>query len=196
MVEAQSPSQCAGSRLADARPRTVRYCRDPVLPFREGVFQVDANSFARCFYAAIGNEPQGKVLVFDSAGYVGTSIGGGTKLSRLSNTGVAGLITAARLRDFPELAAYGPVFYCGGETVRAGTAELMSDAVNVPAVLAGVTVVPGDHVYADSSGTVIIPAKHFDEIWAAAIEIECAHGAASSVWLQSRKATCSSSATF
>jgi 4-hydroxy-4-methyl-2-oxoglutarate aldolase len=65
-----------------------------------------------------------------------------------------------------------PVFYCAGETARAGTAELMPDAANVPAVLAGVTVVPGDYVCADSTGTVIIPARHFDEVWAAATEIE------------------------
>ncbi|GLQ56106.1 RraA family protein [Devosia nitrariae] len=146
---------------------TIRF-----LPYREDLFQEEVNSFARCFYAAIGNEPQGKVVVFDSSGYGSTSVGGGTKLSRLSNTGVAGLITDARLRDFRELAEYEPVFFCAGEAVRAGTAELMPDAANVPVVLDGVTVVPGDYVYADSSGAVIIPATRFDEVWAAATEIE------------------------
>ncbi|MER9757121.1 hypothetical protein NKJ46_27470 [Mesorhizobium sp. M0166] len=116
---------------------TIRF-----LPYRDDLFQEEANSFARCFYAAIGNEPQGKVIVFDSAGYGNTSVGGGTKLSRLNNTGVAGLITDARLRDFREL------------------------------VLHGVTVVPGDYVYADSSGAVIIPATHFEEVWGAATKIE------------------------
>src|SRR3546814_4972283 len=102
------------------------------------MFQKEANSFARCFYAAIGDEPHGKVVVFDSAGYINTSVGGGTKLSRLHNTGIAGLITDARLRDFRELAAYDPVFYCAGEAVRAGTAERMPAAVNVPVGLGGV----------------------------------------------------------
>jgi 4-hydroxy-4-methyl-2-oxoglutarate aldolase len=146
---------------------TIRF-----LPYRDDLFQEEANSFARCFYAAIGNEPQGKVIVFDSAGYRNTSVGGGTKLSRLNNTGVAGLITDARLRDFRELAEYDPVFYCAGEAVCAGTAELMPSGVNVPVVLHGVTVVPGDYVYADSSGAVIIPATHFKEVWGAASEIE------------------------
>lgn len=146
---------------------TIRF-----LPFREDLSQADANSFARCFYEAIGNEPTGKVIVVDSAGYTSTSVGGGTKLSRLHNTGVAGLMTDARLRDFGELAGYDPVFYCAGEAVRAGTAELMPSAVNVPVVLDGITIVPGDQVYADSSGAVIVPARHFDEVWAAAAEIE------------------------
>jgi regulator of RNase E activity RraA len=146
---------------------TIRF-----LPYREDLFQEDVNSFARCFYAAIGNEPHGKVVVLDSAGYGNTSVGGGTKLSRLHNTGVAGLITDARLRDFRELAEYDPVFYCTGATVRAGTAELMPSGVNVPVVLDGVTVVPGDYVYADAAGAVIIPARHFDAVWTAATEIE------------------------
>jgi 4-hydroxy-4-methyl-2-oxoglutarate aldolase len=146
---------------------TIRF-----LPYRKDLFQEEANSFARCFYAAIGNEPHGKVVVLDSAGYGNTSVGGGTKLSRLNNTGVAGLITDARLRDFRELGEYEPVFYCAGETVRAGTAELMPYAANVPVVLDGVTIVPGDYVYADFSGAVIIPSTHFDEVWAAATEIE------------------------
>lgn len=146
---------------------TIRF-----LPYREDLFEEKANSFGRCFYEAIGREPHGKVIVVDSAGYVDSSVGGGTKLSRLNNSGVAGLITDARLRDFRELAEYDPVFYCAGEAVRAGTAELMPDAANVPVVLAGVTVVPGDYVYADSSGAVIIPALHFEKVWATATEIE------------------------
>lgn len=146
---------------------TIRF-----IPYREDLFKEEVNSFARCFYDAIGDEPHGKVIVFDSAGSVDTSVGGGTKLSRLHNTRVSGLITDARLRDFRELCEYDPVFYCAGEAVRAGTAELMPSAVNVPVVLGGVTVVPGDYVYADSSATVIIPGSHFEEVWAAASKIE------------------------
>ena len=83
---------------------TIRF-----LPYREDLFEEAANSFARCFYAAIGNEPHGKVVVFDSSGYVSTSVGGGTKLSRLHNTGVAGLITmrgCATFVNWPSMIRY------------------------------------------------------------------------------------------
>ena len=30
------------------------------------------------------------------------------------------IVTDGRLRDFAELAAHGPAFYCGGEAVQAG----------------------------------------------------------------------------
>lgn len=145
---------------------TVRF-----LPYRGDLFGESTTNFARCFYSAIQDAPAGKVIVVDSAGYRNTSVGGGTKLSRLHNTGVAGLITDARLRDFQELSNYEPVFYCRGEAVKAGTAALMPVEANVPVVLSGVTVVPGDYIYADSSGSVIIPAIHFDAVLDAAIEI-------------------------
>ena len=39
---------------------------------------------------------------------------------------------------------------------------------NVPVSLAGVTVVPGDYVVADSSGAVVIPSAHLDDVLGAA----------------------------
>ena len=39
---------------------------------------------------------------------------------------------------------------------------------NVPVSLAGITVVPGDYVVADSSGVVVIPPAHLDEVLEAA----------------------------
>jgi hypothetical protein len=86
----------------------------------------------------------------------------------LNSIGVVGRIADARLCDFRELDEYDPAFYCAGETTRPGAAELMPDAANVLAALAGVTVDPGDYVCADSTGTVIIPARNFDEVWAGA----------------------------
>src|SRR4029450_3169284 len=42
------------------------------------------------FYEAVGDEPEGKVLVLASNGYTDVSMGGGTKLSRLQNDGWRG----------------------------------------------------------------------------------------------------------
>jgi 4-hydroxy-4-methyl-2-oxoglutarate aldolase len=40
-------------------------------------------NLANLFYDAVGNDPEGKVLVLASDGYTDVSMGGGTKLSRL-----------------------------------------------------------------------------------------------------------------
>lgn len=143
-----------------------------MLPLREDLYDGDVHGFARQFHLAVGSEPAGKVLVVDSSGHNGVSVGGGTKLSRLRNMGLAGMITDGRLRDFDELAGYGPVFYCKGTTLRAGTGDLMPVAVNEPVNLAGATVLPGDYVFADSAGAVIVPATSLKEALRVAHDIQ------------------------
>lgn len=148
---------------------TIRF-----VPFRQDIADGAAYSFARFFYEAVGSDPADKVLVLDSSSHVDTSLGGGTKFSRLQNHGLAGLITDGRLRDFKELSAYDPVFYCSGETMRAGTGDLMPIAANVPVNLGGTTVMPGDYVFADGGGAVVIPARLLESALQMARDIEAA----------------------
>ena len=75
-------------------------------------------NLAKLFYEAVGDEPEGKVVVLASNGYADSSMGGGTKLSRLHVHGCAGVITDGRLRDLDELARYGFAAYCSGEATR------------------------------------------------------------------------------
>lgn len=129
-------------------------------------------NFARYFYEAIGDDAEGAVLVLDSSSQHDVSIGGGAKFSRLHNHRLAGLITDARIRDFDELAAFDPVFYCSGETVRVGETNVMPVAANVPVSLYGTTVLPGDYIYAGPSGVVVIPSGHIEQILKSAPELD------------------------
>ena len=54
----------------------------------------------------------------------------------------------------------------------------MPQAANVPVELSGVTVVPGDYVFADDSGAAIIPAGVLQAVFEEALGIE-AHDAES-----------------
>jgi 4-hydroxy-4-methyl-2-oxoglutarate aldolase len=121
-------------------------------------------NFGNLFYEAVGDEPSGKVLVLASNGYTDVAMGGGTKLSRLENHGLAGVLTDGRLRDFDELARYDFASYCSGETTRAGGDVVTPFQANVPVVLDGVAVMPGQYVYADSAGAVVIPEDELDEV--------------------------------
>ena len=47
-------------------------------------------NLANLFYEAVGDDPQGKVIVLASNGYTDVSMGGGTKLSRLQHTAAPG----------------------------------------------------------------------------------------------------------
>ncbi len=129
-------------------------------------------NLANLFYEAVGEEPAGKVLVLASNGYTDVSMGGGTKLSRLQDHGLAGVLTDGRLRDFDELAGYGFAAYCSGEATRWGGGEVTPFQANVPVVVSGVGVVPGHYVFADSSGAVVIPGPEVDAVVAEARRIE------------------------
>lgn len=121
-------------------------------------------NFANLFYEAIGDEPSGKVLVLASNGYTQTSMGGGTKLSRLQDHGLAGVLTDGRLRDFETLAGYDFASYCSGEATRWGGDQITPFQANVPVVVCGVGVIPGQYVYADSSGAIVVPEAELEPL--------------------------------
>jgi 4-hydroxy-4-methyl-2-oxoglutarate aldolase len=124
----------------------------------------DTYNLGNLFYEAVDGEQEGKVVVLASNGYTDVSMGGGTKLSRLQDHGCAGVLTDGRLRDFETLASYDFAAYCSGETVHWGGAEITPFQTNVPVVLKGVGILPGQYVFADSSGAVVIPYGQLDEV--------------------------------
>ncbi len=135
------------------------------MPVRKDLMDPEKHSLGPAFYRAIGDEdPTGKVLVMASNGYARTSLGGGTKLSRLRNHKMAGILCDGQLRDYEELNTYDFAVYCKGETVRAGGNEIQPYLTNVPVCLDGVTIVPGDYVFAHESAAVIIPAASVEAI--------------------------------
>jgi 4-hydroxy-4-methyl-2-oxoglutarate aldolase len=132
----------------------------------------DRYNLRNLFYEAVGDEPEGKVVVLASNGYTDVSMGGGTKLARLQDHGCAGVLTDGRLRDFDELAQYDFASYCSGEATRWGGDTVTPFEANVPVVLRGVGVIPGQYVFADSSGAVLIPEDQIDEVVEGARAVE------------------------
>lgn len=115
-------------------------------------------NFKRLFYDAIEGGAKAHVLVLASNGHPNASLGGGTKLSRVQNHRLAGILADGRLRDFAELEHYDLAIYCRGETTRSGGDVVTPYEANRPVVIAGVAVRPGDYVFADLSGAAVIPA--------------------------------------
>lgn len=115
--------------------------------------------------------PEDTVLVLASNGYPTTSLAGGTKLSRLSRDGVAGVLTDGRLRDFEEMAEEPYAAWCSGEAVAWGGGDVVPYLANVPVVVGGVGVHPGQYVYCDESGAVVIPEKDVDRVITVAQQI-------------------------
>ncbi|MEU0785752.1 RraA family protein [Streptomyces sp. NPDC006173] len=142
------------------------------LPWREDVVQA-SRPFADFFYSAVEKAPEGKVLVLSSGGYHDASHGGGVKLSRAASCGLAGVLADGRLRDFDQLREHGFSTWCRGETVRWGGDVVMPFEAGVAVEFAGVCIVPGDYIFADASGGVVIPFDSLGRVLNLAQQIGC-----------------------
>jgi regulator of RNase E activity RraA len=131
----------------------------------------DRFNFADLFHEAAGEDAQGRVLVLAGNGHPEVSLAGGTKLSRVQNTRMAGVLADGRIRDFDELASYDFATYCRGEATRWGGDAVTPFQANVPVIVSRVGIHPGDYVYADSSGAVVIPASQVAEVLAEAVRV-------------------------
>ncbi|MEU5346348.1 MULTISPECIES: RraA family protein [unclassified Streptomyces] len=133
------------------------------MPRRDDV-KKSSEGFADLFYQAVGEFPAGRVLVLSSGGYPDASHGGGTKLSRVAHRGLSGVLADGRLRDFAQLREQGFSTWCRGESNRWGGDIVMPYAANVAIEFAGVCITPGDYMYADSSGAVVIPSQSLHRV--------------------------------
>ena len=77
---------------------------------------------------------------------------------------MAGILCDGQIRDYEELNTYDFAVYCKGETARAGGNEIQPYLTNVPVCVDGVTIIPGDYVFAYGSTAVIVPAASAETI--------------------------------
>ena len=85
------------------------------------VWAAGGDPLTMAFDLAVEATTEGKVMVVDVSGWRDATIGGGTKYSRLADTGAAGLVTDGLIRDSDELVNYGYAVYCAGFSPRSGT---------------------------------------------------------------------------
>jgi len=141
------------------------------LPYRDDLPETELG-FATLFHQAVGDSPEGTVLVLSSGGYPDASHGGGTKLSRLHHCGAAGVLAEGRLRDFEQLGEYRFATWCRGEATRWGGDTVMPFTANVATEVGGVCVIPGDYMYADATGAVVIPRASLERVIEEALRVE------------------------
>jgi len=112
---------------------------------------------------AIERAPAGAVLVVDGGGELRCALWG-DKMSTLAlERGLAGIVVDGAVRDVDGIEALGfPVFAAGG--VPTPPARERPGELDVPVRCGGLEVRPGDWVYGDSDGVVVVPSKDHDEI--------------------------------
>jgi 5-oxopent-3-ene-1,2,5-tricarboxylate decarboxylase/2-hydroxyhepta-2,4-diene-1,7-dioate isomerase len=141
------------------------------LPTREDVSKTQSGP-ASLHRRAFETISAGDVLVFDARGDTGARVTGDILATRLKYRGAAGLVTDGAIGDLAAMQEVGlPVYSKGLTPVSFGELHVMAD-LNVPISCAGVLIMPGDVLVADSEGVVAIPQAVAAEVAEAGLEAE------------------------
>ncbi len=113
----------------------------------------------------------GDVLVVDARGYGYNAIAGDFVIGMARTLGLAGLGTAGTVRDVVGIKGSGFPVFCKGVTNAAG-GKAGKGEVKVPVSCGGAAVNPGDIIFGDADGVVVIPRERKEEVFTAALEKE------------------------
>ena len=113
--------------------------------------------------AALEQASPGDVIVIDGGGYEIRALWGGNVSARARERGLAGAVVDGAVRDLDEIEALGfPVF--AAAVVPTPPIREREGEIGVEISCGGLTVRPGDHVYGDRDGVVVVAAELHDEL--------------------------------
>jgi 4-hydroxy-4-methyl-2-oxoglutarate aldolase len=113
----------------------------------------------------------GDVVVVDNGGRLDTATWGEFHGYACKQNGVAGAIIDGATRDGPEIRASGFPTFVRGMTPVTSKWDLKTASINEPVMVGPVQVNPGDIVFADETGVVVVPAGRMAAVLRKAIEI-------------------------
>lgn len=118
-------------------------------------------------HQALNTAQPGDVLVIDVHGYSQAGHFGDMMATACKVRGLAGVVIDGSCRDASDICALGfPVFSRGVNP--SGTTKAAAAVLNVPVSCGGIIVNPGDLVFGDGDGVVVIPQEDEDNVLRAA----------------------------
>ena len=117
---------------------------------------------------------KGDVVVVDNGGRLDTASWGEFHGYACKQNGVAGAIIDGATRDGPAIRTSGFPTFVRGLTPVTSKWDLKTASINEPVMLGQVEVKPGDIIFADETGIVVIPAVKKDVVLSKANEIRAA----------------------
>jgi len=107
------------------------------------------------------------VIVVDAGGFNDHAIIGELMSARAEQRGVGGMVIWGAIRDSAELRQGSFPVFASGVTHR-GPYKNGPGEINVPIVMGGIPVNPGDIVVGDADGLIVVPLDHAEAILASA----------------------------
>ena len=121
-------------------------------------------------HKALDSAQRGDVIVVDAGGWLDNAIIGELMAARARQRGIAGIVIWGAIRDSAELGAGSYPVYAAGVTHR-GPYKNGPGEINVPVVIGGMPVNPGDIIVGDADGLVAVPQDQAERVLASAKSI-------------------------
>lgn len=97
----------------------------------------------------------GDVLVVDTTSYVEAGFWGDIMTAAAQHRGVAGLVTDGAVRDSEDISSLGFPIFCQALCIKATTKSCLG-TINIPILMAGVVINPGDLIVGDADGVTVV----------------------------------------
>lgn len=120
---------------------------------------------------AIAIAKKGDVIVIDNGGRMDTSCWGGVLANGAKEKGIVGTVIDGCFRDLDDCIEADYPIYARGTVVCTARGRIIEENTNQMIQFGGVQVRPGDIVVGDSSGVVIVPSEHIEEVLEKAEEL-------------------------
>lgn len=125
----------------------------------------------------IDDVPVGDVIVLDNSGRTDATVWGDILTMVAHRRGLGGTVINGVCRDSDRSLTLNYPLFSKGTWMRTGKDRVQLVGTNVPVVLGGVRVRPGDVIFGDGDGIVVIPSEVEDKVFEVASEIEQAEDA-------------------
>lgn len=166
--------RCHVLGLMPARPGQVTFGPAATIRFGPRRDDMPDHDLADAARRALADVADDAIVVIAAPDAPDEAVAGGKKLAALEEMGAAGVVAWGSIRDRAEAAEYAMGVWALGETPRASGDLLQVVEVGGIVTFGGVTIVPGDWVYADEGGLVVVPGADVDDVVKMAREIEAA----------------------
>ena len=120
----------------------------------------------------IDDVPEGEVVVLDNAGRLDGTVWGDILTIMAHRRALGGTVIHGVCRDAARSLELSYPIFSRGAYMRTGKDRMMADGYNIPVSLGEVRVTPGDLLFGDADGLVVLPRDREDEIVAVAREID------------------------
>ncbi len=118
-------------------------------------------------HKALDTARPGDVIVVDAGGFLDNAIIGELMMTRAKQRGVAGIVIWGAIRDSAEIGAGTYPVFAAGVTHR-GPYKNGPGEINVPIMMGGTPVSPGDIIVGDADGLVAVPQDMAERVLASA----------------------------